>query len=59
MFKFIAFSLLYYFEFLLIQVWRAELVLADFMLHMMYNSSDFDGIVGVELGAGTGKVSCA
>ncbi|KAI3455414.1 hypothetical protein Pfo_012077 [Paulownia fortunei] len=39
-----------------LQVWRAELVLADFVLHMMYKSSNFDGIVAVELGAGTGLV---
>lgn len=46
-------------EFFLFQVWRAELVLADFVLHMTHKSSDFDGIVALELGAGTGKVSCA
>lgn len=39
-----------------LQVWRAELVLADFVLHKMFTSSDFDGIVAVELGAGTGLV---
>ncbi|KZV56096.1 Developmentally regulated G-protein 1 isoform 1 [Dorcoceras hygrometricum] len=39
-----------------LQVWRAELVLADFVLHMMYNHSKFDGIVAVELGAGTGLI---
>lgn len=37
-----------------LQVWRAELVLADFVLHKMFTSSEFDGIVAVELGAGTG-----
>lgn len=31
-------------------------MLADFVLHKMFTSSDFDGIVAVELGAGTGKV---
>ncbi|KAK6148860.1 hypothetical protein DH2020_016389 [Rehmannia glutinosa] len=35
-----------------LQVWRAELVLADFVLHMMYKPSNFDGIVAIELGAG-------
>lgn len=40
---------------LLIQVWRAELVLADFVLHMMYKSSKFNGITALELGAGTGE----
>ncbi|KAL3631872.1 hypothetical protein CASFOL_024856 [Castilleja foliolosa] len=39
-----------------LQVWRAELVLADFVLHTIYKSSNFDGIVAVELGAGTGLV---
>ncbi|KAI3923761.1 hypothetical protein MKW98_011391 [Papaver atlanticum] len=37
-----------------LQVWKAELVLADFLLHSMFSSSDFDGVVAVELGAGTG-----
>jgi hypothetical protein len=36
------------------QVWRAELVLSDFVLHKMFTSSEFDGIVALELGAGTG-----
>ncbi|KAI3763323.1 hypothetical protein L1987_53777 [Smallanthus sonchifolius] len=39
-----------------LQVWRAELVLSDFVLHKMYTSCEFDGIVAVELGAGTGLV---
>ncbi|KAM7483738.1 hypothetical protein LguiB_008321 [Lonicera macranthoides] len=39
-----------------LQVWRAELVLADFVLHKIFTSSQFDGIVAVELGAGTGLV---
>lgn len=37
-----------------LQVWRAELVLSDFVLHKMFTSSEFDGIVALELGAGTG-----
>lgn len=37
------------------QVWRAELVLADLVLHVMSISSDFDEVVALELGAGTGK----
>ncbi|XP_043700904.1 methyltransferase-like protein 22 isoform X3 [Telopea speciosissima] len=37
-------------------VWRAELALADFVLHRVFTSSDFDGIVSLELGAGTGLV---
>lgn len=39
-----------------LQVWRAELVLADFVLHKILTSSDFHGIVSLELGAGTGLV---
>ncbi|CAK9185665.1 unnamed protein product [Ilex paraguariensis] len=39
-----------------LQLWRAELVLADFVLHKMFSSSEFDGIVAVELGAGVGLV---
>ncbi|KAF6176313.1 hypothetical protein GIB67_011102 [Kingdonia uniflora] len=38
-----------------LQVWRAELVLADFVLHKMSMSSDFNGIVALELGAGTDR----
>lgn len=40
------------------QVWRAELILADFVLHKMVTSSEFDGIVAIELGAGTGNDIC-
>lgn len=36
------------------QVWKAEFVLADFMLHKMFTSSEIDGVVAVELGAGAG-----
>ncbi|XP_021846853.1 uncharacterized protein [Spinacia oleracea] len=39
-----------------LQVWRAELILADYVLHMMSSSSVFNGVVAVELGAGTGLV---
>ncbi|KAM3747674.1 hypothetical protein ACB098_05G052700 [Castanea mollissima] len=39
-----------------LQVWRAELVLSDFVLHKMFTSTEFDGIVALELGAGTGLV---
>uniref|UniRef100_A0A0A0L812 Uncharacterized protein n=2 Tax=Cucumis sativus TaxID=3659 RepID=A0A0A0L812_CUCSA len=39
-----------------LQVWKAELVLSDFVLHTMLTSSEFDGIVALELGAGTGLV---
>ena len=34
-------------------------MLADFVLHKMFSSSEFDGIVAVELGAGVGKVDYA
>ncbi|EXB74490.1 hypothetical protein L484_026184 [Morus notabilis] len=37
-----------------LQVWRAELLLSDFLLHKMSTSSEFEGIVSLELGAGTG-----
>ncbi|KAI3512619.1 hypothetical protein L1887_19936 [Cichorium endivia] len=39
-----------------LQVWRAELVLSDFVLYKMFTTSEFDGVVAVELGAGTGLV---
>ncbi|KAI5659714.1 hypothetical protein M9H77_28507 [Catharanthus roseus] len=39
-----------------LQVWKAEFVLADFMLHKMFTSSEIDGVVAVELGAGAGFV---
>lgn len=39
-----------------LQIWRAELVLADFVLHKMINSSEFRGVIAIELGAGTGLV---
>lgn len=37
-----------------LQVWKAELLLSDFVLHKMLTSSDFDEIVSLELGAGIG-----
>ncbi|MQL78883.1 hypothetical protein Taro_011315, partial [Colocasia esculenta] len=37
-----------------LQVWKAALVLADFVLHISITSSDFDDISALELGAGTG-----
>ncbi|CAI0422924.1 unnamed protein product [Linum tenue] len=39
-----------------LQVWKAELVLSDFVLHKMLFYSEFDGIISLELGAGTGLV---
>lgn len=49
---------------LLSQVWKAELALSDLLLHMMSSSSFLDGIISIELGAGTGiltgcQVCCA
>ncbi|KAE8679921.1 hypothetical protein F3Y22_tig00111393pilonHSYRG00108 [Hibiscus syriacus] len=37
-----------------LQVWKAELVLSDFVLHKICTSMEFHGIVSLELGAGTG-----
>ncbi|XP_065865139.1 uncharacterized protein [Euphorbia lathyris] len=37
-----------------LQIWKAELVLSDFLLHKMFTSSEFVGITALELGAGTG-----
>ncbi|KAL5757509.1 hypothetical protein ACOSP7_020120 [Xanthoceras sorbifolium] len=39
-----------------LQVWKAELVLSDFVMHKMCTSSEFNGTVSLELGAGTGLV---
>ncbi|KAG7590888.1 Lysine methyltransferase [Arabidopsis thaliana x Arabidopsis arenosa] len=37
-----------------LQVWKAQLVLSEFVLHKICTSSEFHGIVSLELGAGTG-----
>ncbi|KAK7271902.1 hypothetical protein RJT34_28171 [Clitoria ternatea] len=37
-----------------LQVWRAELVLSDFILHKSLCSSELHGVMALELGAGTG-----
>ncbi|CAO2813323.1 unnamed protein product [Amaranthus hypochondriacus] len=39
-----------------LQVWKAELILADYVLHKMSLSTTFNDVVAVELGAGTGLV---
>ncbi|XP_038692930.1 methyltransferase-like protein 22 isoform X3 [Tripterygium wilfordii] len=39
-----------------VEVWKAALVLADFVLHKIFTSFEFDGVVSLELGAGTGLV---
>lgn len=38
-----------------LQVWRAELVLADYLMHKIFTSSDFEEVIAAELGAGTGS----
>ncbi|XP_068643170.1 uncharacterized protein [Aristolochia californica] len=40
-----------------LQVWKAALVLSDFVLHKVFSSSDFNNVVACEVGAGTGLVS--
>ncbi|WVZ79265.1 hypothetical protein U9M48_026867 [Paspalum notatum var. saurae] len=42
-----------------LQVWKAALLLADFVLHKSFTSSDFDGVTAIEMGAGTGLVGLA
>ncbi|XP_020687386.1 methyltransferase-like protein 22 [Dendrobium catenatum] len=37
-----------------LQVWMAELLLSDYLLHRSFISSSFDDITALELGAGTG-----
>ncbi|KAJ4718147.1 methyltransferase-like protein 22 [Melia azedarach] len=39
-----------------LQVWKAELVLSDFVMQKMCTSDEFNGIISLELGAGTGLV---
>ncbi|RDX66039.1 Methyltransferase-like protein 22, partial [Mucuna pruriens] len=39
-----------------LQVWRAELLLSDFILHKASCSSQLHGVIALELGAGTGLV---
>ncbi|XP_047157907.1 methyltransferase-like protein 22 [Vigna umbellata] len=39
-----------------LQVWKAELVLSDFILHKESCSSELQGVIALELGAGTGLV---
>ncbi|KAG9450206.1 hypothetical protein H6P81_010171 [Aristolochia fimbriata] len=40
-----------------LQVWKAALVLSDFVLHKVFTTSDFNNVVACEFGAGTGLVS--
>ncbi|XP_029117164.1 eukaryotic translation initiation factor 4E-1 isoform X1 [Elaeis guineensis] len=42
-----------------LQVWRAALVLTEFIWHKSLTSSDFNDIIALELGAGTGLVGIA
>ncbi|KAH9310910.1 hypothetical protein KI387_025945 [Taxus chinensis] len=39
-----------------LQIWRASLVLSDFVLHSINTSTYFNNVVALELGAGTGMV---
>ncbi|XP_057828376.2 uncharacterized protein LOC131039601 isoform X2 [Cryptomeria japonica] len=39
-----------------LQIWRASLILADFIIHFIHTSSYFNNVVALELGAGTGLV---
>ncbi|ERN13985.1 hypothetical protein AMTR_s00021p00171430 [Amborella trichopoda] len=39
-----------------LQVWSTALMLADFVLHTIFTSSDFNDAIVLELGAGTGLV---
>ncbi|KAJ3679138.1 hypothetical protein LUZ60_017149 [Juncus effusus] len=39
-----------------LQVWKAALILTDFILHRSLISSEFEDITAIELGAGTGLV---
>eukprot|EP01018_Ginkgo_biloba_P015595 Gb_16252 [translate_table: standard] len=38
------------------QIWKASLLLADFILHLIQTSSIFNDVIALELGAGTGLV---
>ncbi|KAL6603044.1 hypothetical protein ACP70R_043405 [Stipagrostis hirtigluma subsp. patula] len=39
-----------------LQVWKAALLLTDFVLHKSFTTSEFDGVTAIEIGAGTGMV---
>ncbi|XP_015693798.1 methyltransferase-like protein 22 isoform X2 [Oryza brachyantha] len=42
-----------------LQVWKAALLLTDFVLHKSFTSSEFNGVTAIEIGAGTGLVGLA
>ncbi|KAM3297971.1 hypothetical protein ACQJBY_039768 [Aegilops geniculata] len=42
-----------------LQVWKAAMLLTDFVLHKGFTSSEFDGVTAMEIGAGTGLVGLA
>ncbi|CAL9152527.1 unnamed protein product [Musa hybrid cultivar] len=42
-----------------LQVWKAALVLTDFIMHKSFTSSDLNDVTAIELGAGTGLVGIA
>ncbi|KAH7283227.1 hypothetical protein KP509_35G066600 [Ceratopteris richardii] len=37
-----------------LQIWKASLLLGDFLLHKIQTTDELAGVVGIELGAGTG-----
>ncbi|CAM0902527.1 unnamed protein product [Alopecurus aequalis] len=42
-----------------LQVWKAAMLLTDFVLHKSFTSSEFHDVTAVEIGAGTGLVGLA
>ncbi|KAL5225884.1 hypothetical protein ABZP36_012523 [Zizania latifolia] len=42
-----------------LQVWKAALLLTDFVLHKSFTSSEFNGVTAIEIGAGAGLVGLA
>ncbi|KAI4969460.1 hypothetical protein ZWY2020_000374 [Hordeum vulgare] len=42
-----------------LQVWKAAMLLTDFVLQKGFTSSEFDGVTAMEIGAGTGLVGLA
>ncbi|WOL17315.1 methyltransferase-like protein 22 isoform X1 [Canna indica] len=42
-----------------LQVWKAALVLTDFIFHKSFTSTDLNDVIAIDLGAGTGLVGIA
>lgn len=40
-----------------LQVWKAAMLLTDFVLHKSFTTSEFDDVTAMEIGAGTGDGS--